>query len=143
MASGASTSAASDAHHEIARVRLRRAAGAAFVFAHDPVFATSPPKRRSRLAIFGDRAFQRRLVEIGPVDRHEDQFAIGGLPHQEIRQPLLAAGADDEIGIGNVGRIEIAPERVGVDRCGIALAVGDFAREPLRGVARFPAASRS
>ena len=87
--------------------------------------------------VFGDRAFERGLVEIGPMDRHEHEFAIGGLPHQEIRQPLLAAGADDQIGIGNIGRIEISAERVGVDRRRIALSFRDFARQPLRRVGDF------
>ena len=85
--------------------------------------------------IFGDRAFERGLVEIRPMDRHEHQFAVGRLPHQEVRQPLLAAGADDQIGIGNIGRVEISAERVGVDRRGIAFSFRDFARQPLRRVA--------
>ena len=86
---------------------------------------------------FGDRAFERGLVEIRPMDRHEHQFAVGGLPHQKIRQPLLAAGADDQIGIGNFGRVEILAERVGIDRRWIALALRDFAGEPLRGAGDF------
>jgi hypothetical protein len=28
--------------------------------------------------------------------------------HQEIRQPLLSAGSNDQIGIGNIGRIEVS-----------------------------------
>ena len=59
-------------------------------------------------AIFGDRALERRAVEIRPIDRHEHEFAVGRLPQQEIGQPLLAAGADDEIGIGQIRRVEIA-----------------------------------
>ncbi len=30
----------------------------------------------------------------------EEKFRIGRLPQQEVRQPLLPAGADDEVGIG-------------------------------------------
>ena len=60
--------------------------------------------------VFADRRFERGTVEIRPVDRDEYQFAVGRLPEQKIRQPLLAAGADDEIGIGNVRRVEIAAE---------------------------------
>ena len=65
-------------------------------------------------AIFGDRAFERGAVEIRPIDRNENQFAIGGLPQQKIGQPLLAAGADDDVGIGQVGRVEMAARRSGV-----------------------------
>ena len=68
-----------------------------------------PPARRSAVravAIFGDRLFERGAVEIRPEGRHEDEFAVSRLPQQEIRQPLLAAGADDQIGIGKIGHIE-------------------------------------
>src|ERR1035441_344030 len=41
------------------------------------------------LLIFADRRLERGAVEIRPIGRHEHQFAIGRLPEQEIRQPLL------------------------------------------------------
>ena len=79
----------------------------------------APPRSRSgprdqaaepalAAAIFGDRAFERGAVEIRPIGRHEHELAVGRLPQQEIRQPLLAAGADDQVGIGQIRRIEIA-----------------------------------
>src|SRR5262249_49788301 len=55
------------------------------------------------LAEFLDRLFERGAVEVRPVGRHEYELAVSRLPQQEVRQPLLAAGADDEIGVGNVG----------------------------------------
>src|SRR5688500_17456134 len=58
-------------------------------------------------AIFRDRSFQSRAVKIGPIGWHENQFAISRLPQQKIRQPLLAAGPDDDIGIGQVGSVEV------------------------------------
>src|SRR4051812_17398392 len=66
--------------------------------------------------IFGNRAFERGAVEVRPIGRYEHQLAVGDLPQQEIGQPLLAAGADDQIGIGQVRRIEILPDEVGGDR---------------------------
>ena len=36
----------------------------------------------------------------------KDQFGIGRLPQQEVRQPLLARRADQQIGIGNAGGAE-------------------------------------
>ena len=71
------------------------------------------------------------------MDRHEHKLAVSGLPHQKVRQPLLAAGADDQVGIGDFGRVEILAERVGVDRGWIALAFRDLARQPLRGAGDF------
>ena len=68
----------------------------------DPVLATRPPKRRSRCWYSRIARFERGAIEVRPIDRHEDQFAIGRLPEQEIGQALLAAGADDEIGIGQI-----------------------------------------
>src|SRR5262249_11404584 len=65
--------------------------------------------------IFGDRRLERATVEIGPIGRNEYEFAVGGLPHQEIRQALLAAGADDEVWIGQVGRVEMLAEEFGGD----------------------------
>src|SRR5450631_182999 len=58
------------------------------------------------LLVFADCRLERGAVEIGPISRHEHQFTIGRLPEQEIRQPLLSAGADDEVGIGNIRRVE-------------------------------------
>src|SRR5712691_67689 len=69
-------------------------------------------------AEFENGVLERGAVEIGPIDRHEHELAVRRLPHQEIGQALLAAGADDEIGIGHVGRIEIEGERLGGDRIG-------------------------
>ena len=52
------------------------------------------------------RPVEIRLREIGPQHLGEPQFGVGGLPQEEIAQPLLAAGADHQIGIGPRGRVE-------------------------------------
>ena len=65
---------------------------------------------------------QRRAVEIRPVDRQEDEFGIGRLPQQEIRQPLLAGGADDEVGIGNVRGQQRTGEMLDADGVRVELA---------------------
>src|SRR5665811_828838 len=67
------------------------------------------------LLVFADRRFERGTVEVGPIDRQEHQFAIGRLPEQEVRQALFAAGADNEIGIGQIGRVEECPDRLDGD----------------------------
>src|SRR5665213_2895629 len=84
------------------------------------------------LTVFEDRRFERGPVEVRPIGWHEYQFAIGRLPEQEIRQPLLAAGADNQIGIGNIRRIEITADALHrhVRRCEAALrhVLGDAMR---------------
>ena len=79
---------------------------------HDPVRAHEPAEPALAPPVFGDRVLERGAVEIGPIGRNENELAVGRLPHQEIRQPLLAAGADDEVGIGQIGRIEMPADDV-------------------------------
>src|SRR6185436_18702258 len=57
--------------------------------------------------IFAQRLLELRLAEIRPHHVEEDELRIGALPQQEIGQPLLAGGADDQVGVRNaVGRQE-------------------------------------
>src|SRR5215203_6009484 len=48
-------------------------------------------------------------AEVGPHAVGEDQLGVGALPEQEVREPLLAAGADQQVHVGGgtavVGRI--------------------------------------
>src|SRR3546814_6283460 len=57
------------------------------VRSHDPHPAERQP----------DRLTQPRAVEIGPQRIDEQQFGISRLPQQEVRQPALARGADEQI----------------------------------------------
>ena len=41
------------------------------------------------------------------MQRQEDEFRVGGLPQKEIRNPLLAGCADDEVGVGQVGSVKV------------------------------------
>src|ERR1700738_5131117 len=61
-------------------------------------------------AVLLDRAFQRRAIEVRPVHRREHELRIGRLPEQEVGEPLLARGADDEVGIGKIRRVEPAAD---------------------------------
>src|SRR5471032_1790113 len=53
--------------------------------------------------VLPDRKFQIVPGEVGPEPVEEDQFGIGALPEQKIADPLFAAGADQQIRIGNSG----------------------------------------
>ena len=65
--------------------------------------------------VFFQRLEIQVAVEVRPVFRNEHQLRIGCLPEKEIRQPLLAAGADDQVGIGNAGGIQARIDRLRVD----------------------------
>ena len=49
-------------------------------------------------------------VEVRPQLLAEDELRVGALPEQEVRDPLLAAGADQEVGLVHLGRVEVAAE---------------------------------
>ena len=79
-----------------------------------PLKATRAPSRgrldRGRFAYSAKTPFPRRVliergaegnvVEIRPQDGKKHEFRVGGLPEQEVREPHLPGGANDEIGIG-------------------------------------------
>src|ERR1700727_3344589 len=48
--------------------------------------------------------------EVGPHLLAEDELRVGGLPEQVVRQALLAAGADDQVRVVQIGRVEAAAE---------------------------------
>src|SRR6185437_4162317 len=73
--------------------------------------------------IVAQRLLEIGLAEVGPQRLREDELGIGGLPQQEIADALLAAGADDEVGIGHVGGQQVAGEQALID---------GFGREPAR-----------
>src|SRR3990170_1037343 len=48
-------------------------------------------------AVLVDSGLERRLVEIRPEAGQKHELGIGRLPGQEVRHPLLARGANDQI----------------------------------------------
>src|SRR5689334_24756723 len=75
----------------------RLARGAARLFAGQ---AVSPLARRERC----QRRFQLRNVEIRPQRVAEEDLGVGEVPQQEVADPMVAAGADEEVGIGHVAQ---------------------------------------
>ena len=62
------------------------------------------PKRRSRCAKCSNAASRCAGENSGHSASVEIQLRIGKIPQQEIADPLLAARADQQIGIGNAGQ---------------------------------------
>src|SRR5690348_7403687 len=61
-----------------------------------------------------------RAQEIDPAERRpqhvaEIEFAVRRLPDQETGQPLLAAGADDEVRVGHAAGVEVAFDVAGLE----------------------------
>src|ERR1051325_4604291 len=56
------------------------------------------------------------LAEGRPEDVGEIELAIGALPQEKARKADLAACPDDQVGIRQIGRIEIAADRLGRDQ---------------------------
>src|SRR5947208_4052668 len=55
------------------------------------------------------------LAKVGPERVYEDELRVGELPQEEVGDPQLAGGADEQIGVGHLGRVQIRRERLLVD----------------------------
>src|SRR5580698_6321460 len=51
----------------------------------------------------GERVGKIGRPELRPHPLGEMQLGIGAFPQQEVREPLLAAGADDEVDVAQAG----------------------------------------
>src|ERR1700691_4805698 len=49
--------------------------------------------------ILGERLLEGRAGEDGPELVAEDELGVGRLPQEVVGEPLLAAGADDQVGV--------------------------------------------
>ena len=76
--------------------------------------------------VFLNGGNELRLAEIRPKRRRDDEFGVTDLPEQKIAHPHLAAGADENVGIGNVPRPEMLRDDLFVDVGGIELAAARF-----------------
>src|SRR5262249_45970486 len=65
------------------------------------------------LLIAPDRSKEIDLPEDRPMRIAEIELAVGTLPEHESRQTHLAAGANDEIGVRAVVRVEVLCDRLG------------------------------
>src|SRR5476651_1716638 len=104
----------------------RNRAGATGMLGAD---AAIPPLAFAEL---GDRLLEMLLAEIRPQGVDEHEFGVGALPEKEIADALLAAGANEQIRIGDARSQELALEARFVDLVGRNLSRRDLAREIAR-----------
>jgi hypothetical protein len=53
---------------------------------------------------------EARAIEIGPESFGDKDFSVGDLPKKEVADAHFAAGANEEIGIGKIGGVEMSRE---------------------------------
>src|SRR6185436_6453545 len=88
--------------------------------------ATEPPLA---LAVLGQRRLEGLAREVGPQLIGEDQLGVRRLPQQVVRQPPLAARADDQVGVVHLRRVEQGGE-VGLVAAGEARGGVEDLRAP-------------
>jgi hypothetical protein len=80
-----------------------------------------------------DRSIELALVEIRPERVAEVQLGVRKIPQQEVADALLAAGADQQIGIRQAGESQLVAYVCLVDVFGTQLAGNDaLGDEPRR-----------
>src|ERR1035437_7538256 len=71
---------------------------------------SSPAEATPARGILGERLLERLTREVGPQLVAEDELGVGRLPQQVVRQPALAARADDHVGVVHLGRVQARAE---------------------------------
>src|SRR5512145_1553010 len=99
-----------------------------------------PEPARAALKL-GHRAIEVAGAEVGPHDGREHQLGVGDLPQEKIRDPHLAARADQEVRIRDVGGVEGPADVFLRDVVGFEVAGLDLARQRAERVEQLIAAS--
>ena len=106
-----------------------------------PAPARSCGRSGARAADTIDRRVERGRVEVRPQQVGEIELGVGELPEQEIADALLAAGADEEIGLGRVRHRKVRLERFGHERPARRERLGMRGEIAARGLRDVPAAA--
>jgi hypothetical protein len=103
--------------------------------------AAQPPAARGRrldaaeaavaLRIGGQRGVDLGGAEVGPQAVGEEQLRVGRLPEQEVADAHLAAGADEQVGVGREAQRHVARQPGLVDLLGLQ-AFGQACGRPAR-----------
>ena len=84
--------------------------------------------------VFFESGVELGFAEIGPEGGGDDEFGVGDLPEEKIADAHFAAGADEQIGIGNVAGVEMLGKGLLRDVGGVEFAGFDFFRDAADGV---------
>ena len=79
--------------------------------------------------------------EIGKQYLGEHEFGVRGLPEQKIGQSMFTRRANDEIGIGHTGKIEVRGKRLRIDGARGDLPGLNVTGQPLRCLSQLKAAA--
>ena len=76
------------------------------------MFSLRPDPTETAVTVLeiNDRQIQILALEVRPQGIAEIKLAVGALPQQEIAQPQLAAGADDQLRVGDARRPQVLAE---------------------------------
>src|SRR5262249_19662044 len=88
----------------------------------EPLAAAEPAPA---LGVLSERLPEVAAVEVWPelVDEHE--LGVGELPEHEVRHAQLPARPDQQVGIGELGRVEVRRKHVLVDLARVGPALRD------------------
>src|SRR3990172_2263078 len=87
------------------------------------------PETAVAVLVVEDGLVELAPAEVGPEHRRHEELGVRELPEEEIGDPLLAGGPDQEVGVGAVAREELAAEGALVDLVAGEPAGGDILRE--------------
>ena len=69
--------------------------------------ALEPAKASMAPRVFLERLVQLRLAEVRPERGRHDELGVGDLPEEEVAHAHLAAGPDEEVGVGVLVGVEM------------------------------------
>src|SRR5439155_22215965 len=80
-----------------------------------PVGPLAPAEAAPAAGVIVEGGGELLLAEVGPERVDEGKLGVGELPQEEVRDPQLAGGTDQQVGVGHPGRIQVRRERLLVD----------------------------
>ncbi|MFM1945427.1 MAG: hypothetical protein RI897_4409 [Verrucomicrobiota bacterium] len=91
--------------------------------------------------VFVEGVEELGFSEVGPERGGDDEFGVGDLPEEEVRDAEFAAGADEEVRVGHMPGVEVFGEGFFVDLGGVELAFLHFGGEAAAGFDDFVASA--
>jgi hypothetical protein len=86
--------------------------------------SSTAPEAPRAARVLEERVVERQRPEVGPQHVAEHELRVGTLPDEEVADPLLAAGPDQQVGVGHAGGVQGVRDGALVDRLGRDAARG-------------------